>query len=366
MSESAFKNWINPKVVKKIGKTFKQVHPAFNTSRFNKISSKLSDLELKQRVLAITEGLRIELPGSYPTDKIIMEKVLAQKKLTGFELWPISEYISQYGTEHFEESLELMYILTQQFTSEFAVRAFLQKDPQRILKKLKTWVKDENVHVRRWISEGTRPLLPWGGKIHSFIKKPETLHLLEDLKYDAELYVRKSVANHLNDISKNHPELVVSTLGEWVKKTPKIHLEKIQWIKKHALRTLIKKGHKNALALMGVNQKHEVVIKSLRLNKSIYQLGDVLEFDFVLESNSIKPQRLIVDYLIGFVKSNGTTSFKVFKLKTIEIEGGKKVKIEKRHGLKKITTMTFYPGKHQLSIQVNGQILKTTSWTFNP
>jgi 3-methyladenine DNA glycosylase AlkC len=363
-NENAFKNSINPTVVKKISKVFHDVYPDFNEKRFLKISAKLTDLELKQRVLAITDGLRAELPGNYPEDKKLIEKVLSQKKLTGFELWPISEYISQYGTDHFDESLELMYQLTQQFTSEFAVRPFLQKDPHRILKKLKSWVKDENVHIRRWISEGTRPLLPWGGNIHSFINKPETLHLLEELKYDNELYVRKSVANHLNDISKHHPELVVSTLKKWVKKSPKLHLDKIHWIKKHALRTLIKKGHKNALSLMGVNHDHDVKLKTLKLNKKDFKLGDGLEFELVLESTSNKSQRLIVDYVIGFMKSNGKISGKVFKLKAIEIKPGEKIMIKKRHALKRITTMTFYPGQHSLSIQVNGQILKRTSWVL--
>jgi 3-methyladenine DNA glycosylase AlkC len=364
MSDNAFKNMINPTVVKKIGKIFHEVYPKFNEKRFHKVSANLADLELKLRVLAITDGLRVELPGNYPEDTKLIEKVLSQKKLTGFELWPVSEYISQYGTEHFDESLDLMYLLTQQFTSEFAVRPFLQKDPQRILKKFKSWIKDENVHIRRWISEGSRPLLPWGGKIQSFIKKPETLHLLEELKYDSELYVRKSVANHLNDISKHHPELVVSTLKEWVKKSPKLHLDKIHWIKKQALRTLIKKGHKNALSLMGVSHDHDVKVKTLKLNKKDVKLGDGLEFELVLESTSKKSQKLIVDYVIGFMKSNGKISKKVFKLKAFEIEHGEKLIIKKRHALKKITTMTFYPGQHSLGIQVNGEILKTVSWTF--
>lgn len=365
-NENAFKNFINPKVVKNISKVFHEIYPTFDQKRFQKLIPKLADLELKQRVLLITDGLRAELPGKYMADKKIIEQVLEKKKLTGFQLWPISEYISQYGTDHFDESLELMYQLTQQFTSEFAIRNFLLKDPQRILKKFKTWVKDENVHIRRWVSEGTRPLLPWGGKIHSFIKKPETLHLLNELKYDDELYVRKSVANHLNDISKHHPELVVSTLKEWVKQSPKLHLDKIHWIKKQALRTLIKKGHKNALSLMGVNHKCDVVVKTLKLNKAVYEMGDTIEFDFILESTAKKPQALIVDYLVGFVKANGTVTAKVFKLKNMEIGPGEKIKIKKRHSLKKITTMTFYPGQHTLSIQVNGQILKTASWTFDP
>lgn len=365
-NENAFKNFINATVVKTMASVFAEVYPKFNVKRFQKLSTKLAPLELKARVLLLTDGLRTELPGNYPEDKKIIEKVLRKKKLTGFQLWPISEYISQYGTDHFDESLELMYELTQQFTSEFAIRPFLQKDPQKILKKFKSWLKDENVHIRRWISEGTRPLLPWGGKIHSFIERPATIHLLDALKYDEELYVRKSVANHLNDISKHHPELVIETLKEWVKVTPEQHKEKIHWIRKQALRTLIKKGHEKALGLMGVSHQAEVKLSGLKLNKEKFKLGDSLEFEFTLESTGKKSQDLIIDYGISFRKSNGSLSTKIFKLKAQSIGPKEKVQIKKKHSLKKITTMTFYPGEHELVIQVNGKILKKVSWTFHP
>lgn len=363
-NENAFKNMINPTVVKKTSDVFKMAYPSFDEKRFQKVSAALKELELKARVLAITEALRSELPKDFYLAAKILNKVLAQKKLTGFELWPISEYISQFGTDHFDESLELMYQLTQQFTSEFAIRPFLLKDPERILKKFKNWLKDDNVHIRRWISEGTRPLLPWGAKIPSFVQKPATIPLLDALKYDEELYVRKSIANHLNDISKHHPDLVVETLKGWVKAAPETHQEKIHWIKKQALRTLIKKGHPKALGLMGVSDKSDVKLSQLKLNKDKFKLGDTLEFEFVLESTGTKTQKIIVDYGIGFLKSNGSISTKMFKLKTIELKPKEKITIKKRHSLKAITTTTFYSGQHELVLQVNGKILKKTEWLF--
>lgn len=363
-NESAFKNLINPTVVQKTSNIFKTAHPPFDEQRFRKISSELNGLELKGRVRRITDALRLELPADFALTATVLEHVLKEKKLTGFELWPISEYISLFGTEHFEESFELMYQLTQQFTSEFAVRPFLLQDPQRVLTKLEGWLKDENVHIRRWISEGTRPLLPWGAKIPSFVAKPATIHLLDALKYDDELYVRKSIANHLNDISKHHPELVIETLRKWVSSAPKIQHEKINWIKKQALRTLIKKGHPKALGLMGVADKSAVKIAKLKLNKEKFKLGETLEFEFVLESTGTKAQKIIVDYGIGFLKSNGSLSTKMFKLKTIELGPKEKVLIKKRHSLKAITTSTFYSGRHELILQVNGKILKKIDWTF--
>jgi 3-methyladenine DNA glycosylase AlkC len=364
-NENAFKNWINTAVVKKTAAVFASVAPGFQQRRFLQCASKLAELELKGRVLLITAGLRSELTGHFTQDAKVLKKVLMKKKLSGFELWPISEYISQHGTEHVTESLELMYQLTQQFTAEFAIRPFLQQDPNPILEQLERWLQDDSVHVRRWISEGTRPLLPWGGKIQSFVESPATLHLLEALKYDEELYVRKSVANHLNDISKHHPELLVELLKRWEKEAPRAHQEKILWIKKHALRTLIKKGHRGALGLMGAPAKLAVKISKLKLGKQRYRVGDTLEFHFCLESTSPRAQKVIVDYGISFLRANGSLSTRVFKLKTIDLKPSEKLVLQKKHSLKRITTNTFYPGVHELIVQVNGEKLKKLTWYFD-
>ena len=364
MSDSAFKNFINASVVAKIGAAFKTADPKFDQKRFTLISKNLEPLELKERVLMITGELRLMLPTDFKKASVILEKVLRLKALKGFELWPISEYISRSGLEHFDESMELMYLLTQDFTSEFAVRSWLLKDPVRVLEHLMSLVEDQNVHVRRWISEGSRPILPWGGKIPSLIKTPGTLQLLEKLKFDEELYVRKSVANHLNDISKNHPELVVETLKSWVSEAPEVQLPKINWIKRHALRTLIKKGHPGALGLMGVSSKTDVRVSGFKLHQKIVKVGEKLTFELTIESSAPKPQVLIIDYLISFLKSNGSSSHKVFKLKGLELPKKGSVKVVKSHSLKKITTMVFYPGKHELLIQVNGKIVARAGWVL--
>jgi 3-methyladenine DNA glycosylase AlkC len=361
-NEKAFKNWINPEVVKKIGTLFHSVYPKFNEERFFKKAQQLKDLELKARVLLLTEGLANELTGNFKIDKKILKDVLVQKKLKSFELWPISEYISQFGLDHFDESFDLMYHLTQEFTSEFAIRPFLKANPDLVLKKLSNWINDKNVHVRRWISEGTRPILPWGGKIPSFIQNPATIKLLDALKYDEEMYVRKSVANHLNDISKDHPSLVIKTLKNWLKNAPEDQKEKINWIKKHALRTLIKKGNISALELMGVLSEVNVKIIKFKLNKKSFKIGDPLQFEFGLELFEKKAHKLIIDYGIGFRKSNGSISTKVFKLKTISVPANGKIFLKKAHSLKKVTNLTFYPGIHELMVQVNGKILKKTIW----
>jgi 3-methyladenine DNA glycosylase AlkC len=364
---NAFKNLINADVVKKMASAFHKQYPSFNQKRFLKYIEELQSLELKARVLLLRDALEIELPKDFKKADVILNKVLKSGELSGFQLWPISEFISKFGTQDYEHSFKTMYLLTQYFTSEFAIRPFLHKDHVKCLKILSRWTQDKNVHVRRWISEGTRPILPWGGKVAAFISDPQlTLPLLEKLKFDEELYVRKSVANHLNDISKNHPELVVKVLDQWNKDAPQEHQNKIQWITRHALRVLIKKGYPGALKLMGVGAKCELKFHQLKIKEQKYRTGEVLEFEFSISSTAKKNQKLIIDYVIDFVKANGKHSPKVFKLKTFELAAGERVTLSKKHPLRKITTMTFFKGEHLLSIQINGKIFKTASWHFHP
>lgn len=363
MSESAFKNWINESVVQTIANEIAKNHKAFDKKSFEKVSNELSSLELKARVLLITKQLKSHLPADYLKSLKIIQGAINSNKITGFSLWPFSEFIGQYGLDHFDESMQAMYNLTQNFTSEFCVRPFLIKDHQKVLSYFKKWSADENVHVRRWVSEGSRPLLPWGLRIERFKKDPSyTLPLLNALKFDEELYVRKSVANHLNDISKHHPRVVIETLRNWEKKCPKEHLEKLNWIKRHSLRTLIKKGNPDALKLMGVGGPAKVKVSKIRIKQPNLKIGDTLEFNFDIQSTSTKRQKIVVDYAIYFIKKNGSSAPKVFKLKTFEIPSKEKVKINKRHSLKKITTMVYNSGVHKLALQINGKVFQTISF----
>lgn len=363
--ESAFKNWINTDVVKLLGSELAAVYPNFNQKKFNQLAAQLGPLELKARVRLIAQELTTLLPTDYPEALKIILKVLERDKVSGFSLWPFSEFIGSQGLEHFEESLATMSLLTQKFTSEFAVRPFFLKDPHLVLKSFKTFARSSNHHVRRWVSEGSRPLLPWGEKIPLFVREPEhTLPLLELLRYDEELYVRKSVANHLNDISKHHPSVVVATLRLWKKDCPTEHKAKIDWITRHALRTLIKKGDPAALKLLGVKSSAEVSIQAFSLNKKYYRLGQGIEVKLELRSTTKKSQKLVADYCIHYVKANGSLSKKVYKWKTFELKGQETQELVKTHSLKKITTMKFYPGMHKLSVQINGQELASREWKF--
>jgi len=362
---SAFKLWMNDRVVTKIGKAIQAEYPEFKIKDFNQVSKNLGPLELKARVLLITAQLKTYLPADYKKSLNILMKAMKGGDLTGFELWPVSEYISQFGLDHFDESLKAMYQLTQRFTAEFAIRPFLLKDHKKVLSTLETWVDDKNTHIRRWISEGTRPLLPWGQKIPLFVMDPtHTLLFLEKLRHDEELYVRKSVANHLNDISKNHPKVVIDVLQSWLQDVPKEHQDKIDWIKRHALRTLIKKGNPGALKLMGVSGKAKVKLGKVELNQKKYKLNDKLQFEFQVTSTATKSQKLVVDYAIDFMKANGKKGQKVFKLKTFDLKGKETLTLKKAHSLKPITTMKYYSGVHHLKIQINGEVVASVEFLF--
>lgn len=355
---SAFKLWINDKVVKKIGESIHGQYSDFQLKEFTKVSKKLDPLELKDRVLLITSELRKFLPEDFKKSLPILVKAMEKGDLKGFELWPFSEYISQFGLDYFDDSLKAMYKLTQRFTAEWAVRPFLLKDHKRVLNILSKWTDDKSSHVRRWISEGTRPLLPWGQRIPLFVMDPtHTLLFLDKLRYDEELYVRKSVANHLNDISKNHPQVVIDVLRMWAKDAPAEHQDKIAWINRHALRTLIKKGHPGALKLMGVDGKAEVKLGKVTLNQKKFKLHDKLTFEFTVTSTAKKKQKIVVDYAIDFVKANGKKGKKVYKLKSFELAPKEEVRLQKSHSLRPITTMKYYSGIHHLMIQVNGEMM---------
>lgn len=365
-NKNAFKHWINQETVSAIAKAIAQEHSKFDVREFSKVSGKLPALELKPRVLEITKQLKAHLPEDYPKSLSILVRTIKNSELKGFTLWPFSEYISQFGLNHFDSSLEAMETLTEKFTAEFSIRPFLLKNSKNVFQFLSKRTGHSNVHVRRWISEGTRPYLPWGQKVPEVADNPElTLRLLEKLKDDDELYVRKSVANHLNDHSKKHPELVVQTLQLWENKSSQKNLDKILWIKRHALRTLIKKGHRGALKLMGVDQNVKINVGDIKLNKKNFKIGDSLDFEFEVKSTAKKSQRLIIDYAIDFLKANGKHGTKVFKLKTVMLESNQRIIIKKTHSLKMITTMKFYSGVHGLSVQINGIQVSHINWKLS-
>ncbi|WP_306461201.1 DNA alkylation repair protein [Shimia sediminis] len=260
----------------------------------------------------------------------------------------------RHGLEaHRERALELLYAATQRFSMEFYIRPFLNRWPEETLARLEAWAGDGNYHVRRLVSEGTRPKLPWAKAIT--MDPMRALPLLDRLHADPTRYVTRSVANHLNDIAKIDPEAVVARLGEWHQEGRQAQKE-LDWMTRHALRTLVKQGHAGALELLGYRADAPVRVASFTLVRESVAIGDALEFEVALDADAETP--VIVDYVLSFHRPSGKPGRKVFKLKQGVVTDRESLKMRKRHVLKgNATTFRLHPGPHSVAVQVNGRIL---------
>ncbi|WP_147105990.1 DNA alkylation repair protein [Tateyamaria sp. syn59] len=256
----------------------------------------------------------------------------------------------RHGLEaHWDRALDLIYEATQRFSMEFYIRAFLNRWPEQTLARLEAWAGDENYHVRRLVSEGTRPKLPWARKVE--LTLDQTLPLLDRLQADGTRFVTRSVANHLNDVAKTEPDAVLGRLDAWEKDGSQDAKERA-WMQRHALRTLVKDGHSGAMAMLGYRGDAPVGV-SLDIATPKVALGDALEFSVTLDAEAALP--VLVDYRIRFARPNGKSGEKVFKLKVAEVKPGKPLVLKKVHKLKaNATTFELHPGTHGLVVQVNG------------
>ncbi len=367
MSEQKlFKDYLDEALAWRLGRAIAGVDKGFETAVFvNQITPHLPPLELKERVAVFSKALREQLPSDYPDAvKIllaILRDELAEEEgmfIDGWLLMSVAHFVEVYGLDYFEESVAAMYEITKRYTAEFAIRPFITQYPDRILPILHEWVTDPSIHVRRLVSEGTRPRLPWAGRLYEFIEDPTpTLALLEKLQDDPSEYVRRSVANHLNDIAKDHPDLVVETCRRWQVGAGK---EK-QWIIRHALRSLVKQGHDGALDILGYGEP-AIALESFTISPVAIQMGEVFAMDFSLHSTSDRPQNLVIDYVVHFVKANGSTSGKVFKWKTAVLPPHTQLSAQKTHSIKPITTRRYYPGEHRVELQINGRPFGTAQF----
>jgi 3-methyladenine DNA glycosylase AlkC len=247
--------------------------------------------------------------------------------------------------------MRAQHALTQRFTAEFSIRPFLMQHEAATLMRLRQWTQDPSEHVRRLVSEGTRPRLPWAPRLPAFQKDPTpVLALLELLKDDPALYVRRSVANNLNDIGKDHPEVLTGTTYQWLQNAS----EERQWIVRHALRTAIKRGEPGALAVLGFGAQADVAVRGAQITPTRAAIGEKVVLAFEVVNRSAAQQRVLVDFRIHYTKANGSTAAKVFKLKTLELQAGESARLQKTVSLAQMSTRTHYPGRHQVDALLNG------------
>jgi len=341
-------------------------YPAFDRKRYLAVFPRLESLAMKARVRVLREELHDLLPQDYPNAVAVLLKAVGSGRLKGFDVWPMAEFIQTYGMDDLSVSLDALRTITTVFTSEWAIRPFIKKHPKETLRFLLACAQDSHTDIRRWASEGTRPRLPWGERLHDFIEDPTpAIPILEALRFDDELFVRKSVANHLNDIAKDHPDLAIRLLRTWKKDAAAKHHGNIDWIIRRSMRTLIKDGHPEALSLLGISSDADVEVSRLKLSAGKIRLGETLTWSFIITSLGTRDQRLIVDYRIHFVRANGSSAIKVFKLKNVTISPGQTLEIAKSHHLKEITTREYYDGIHSLDIQVNGKVRKSEKFVLS-
>jgi 3-methyladenine DNA glycosylase AlkC len=361
----------NRESVTRLANMLASADPEFPTAKFIEgVMDGLSPLELKQRVSFITEVLASYLPRDFDESVAIvvaalpapLDPTLADGDFGDFTIASLGEFVSTRGLESFELSMAAIKEITKRFSMEGPLRPFIDSYPGETLAVLTEWATDENYHVRRLVSEGTRPLLPWAPRIG--LEPSDTIPLLDLLHADPTRYVTRSVANHLNDIAKSRPELVIDTLGRWRGAAVQDEAE-LQWMTRHALRTLIKKGQPNAMQMLGYSPQPAVSVGPISLGPGPVRIGGLLQFEVPITAHS--DEKLMVDYVIDFVKKDGSTRPKVFKMKQLAIAGGETNVLGKSHRMPaNATTFTLYPGTHRLSLQVNGSSLASTEFLLEP
>lgn len=362
-----FKSWFRPEVAQQIGARFAAVDPHFDLARYEALALPgLEALELKGRVRHLSAALRAALPAAWPA---ALERVLAvmDPPLPNAEAvsgpvwhWPLLQLVEDHGLGHPEASLAALAELTRRFSAEFAVRPYLEQHPALAWTTLHRLAQEGDVHQRRLASEGSRPRLPWGRRLRALVADPSPgLALITTLRDDPEAYVRRSVANHLNDVAKDHPERVVALAATWLDGAPPPRARLVR----HALRHLVKQGHPGALGLLGAGGA-AVELLGFTLGAEAVAIGGSLPLEVVLHNPGPEATRVVLDYQLLFPRARGGHSPRVFKWAVLDLAPGERRALRREHPLRPVTTRPTRPGLHGVAVQVNGQALARREFTL--
>lgn len=368
-----FKNWIDSALIDSAAVHLRRAWRSFPRDAFvQQATHGLGQLELKQRVQQVALALATVLPDDFARACDVVEATLAPPQdefelkalhtsdagLAGWIVWPLTEFVALRGLAHPERALRCLHALTQRLTAEFAIRPFLVEHEALVLRTLRSWCDDPSVHVRRLVSEGSRPRLPWGIRLQRFVQDPTpTLPLLERLQDDASEYVRRSVANHLNDIAKDHPAVVADWLRRHLPDAPQ---ERVALLT-HASRTLVKQGDRAVLAAFGLDAPLRGTA-SLSIEPAVAKIGGAVELVVELRSTARAEQKLVVDYVVHRVLADGSTSPKVWKGWKLALAPREAKVLRKRHSLQKVTVRTDRPGRHAVDLLVNGRVVANAAF----
>lgn len=354
------KEHLGPAAIQQLAELLKAVYPAFRQQDFEaRATAQLEQLELKARVSHVISALADTLPAGFCDTARILNHVAERwpaaaqdRNWSSYAAWPLIDFVGVYGLDYPQRAFELFEKLTPLFTAEFAIRPFLLKHFDLTYQQMLRWTEHDHEHVRRLASEGIRPRLPWAQQLPALRQDPSLLFpLLDKLKTDPSLYVRRSVANNLNDISKDHPQMVLEICREWQKLANK----DTDWLIRHGLRTLVKTGHPEVYPLLGFSETLDIRQSCLALTTTAIKLGDSLEWTLSLQTAA--PKKLVLDYRIGFLRADGRQSWKVFKWKNIETQAHTPLTLHKSQCFKPLSTRRYYPGTHRIECLLNGQVV---------
>jgi 3-methyladenine DNA glycosylase AlkC len=365
----AMNELIDMNTVLRLATLLRHADPTRDWAEVTKSADQVDGLQLRARsdlvaaaILSDNSDHEHDHAGSYERLSVTVRRALVDPGLSGWMVWPVSEAVtsaallawssgSSDAHAPFDDGLELLAQLTPRLTGEFAIRRFLAADLDRALAAILPWTLSGDAHVRRLASEGTRPFLPWAVRVPALTASPEkTVPILDALRRDASDYVRRSVANHLNDLSRENPALVVATAERWLSDPD----ENTRWVVRHGLRTLVKKADPGALALMGFSDA-TVHVSPISVVDETVVLPGSLDFSFDVTNDAGAPVRLAIDYVVSYVKSSGALAEKVFKLATRDVAPGESIALRKRHAIHQMTTRVHYPGTHLIELQINGR-----------
>lgn len=354
------KDYVDHQVVAELARRFAAVDDRFDAKAFvARTEPHLEGLELKARIEWIARQLRSALDDEYLTALASVVAVArAEPPIEGWSAWPLPTVIEQFGLDEPDASLAAMEYVTQRMSCEFAVRPFLRDHFEATFDRLEAFTGHDDERVRRLPSEGTRPRLPWGMKVQRLLDDPTPgIALLQRLRHDSSETVRRSVANHLNDVAKEHPALVVDTVQDWIGEA-----ETDRRMVSHALRTLVKRGNPGALAVLGFTTEAQVAVDEFQVSPSVVRMGDRISLHAELRSTAVTSQRLVIDFVIHHVNASGETSPKVFKWTTIDQAPGECRSLVKRRLIQQASTRTYRAGSHRVELQIAGRVVAETAF----
>jgi 3-methyladenine DNA glycosylase AlkC len=356
----SMKNWFNPARYQTLADELAALAPGFDRRRFLRVAlDGLEQLELMDRLRRTTAAFAAATPGDFRRQVAILRE-LAPRIEHGFVgIWPC-DFVATHGLGDPAFALAALRDLTRYGSAEFAVRPFLARDLPGTLKVMRAWADEADEHVRRLASEGSRPRLPWGQRLTALVADPSpTGPILEALRADPALYVRKSVANHLNDIAKDHPAAVLDRVERWDRADART-----AWIVRHAIRTLVKRGEPRALALLGAGAPARLDVAAFTVTPRRLRLGDTVTLAAELTSATRREQTLVIDYVVHYVKATGRHTAKVFKWTTATLGPGGPLRLIKRQTIRDFSTRRHHPGVHRVELQVNGRRLAESTFTL--